>query len=316
MSNQTPNIYKFPKLVEKEFHQLMTTKESFSKNLLSADRHKLETLYDQLQNAWDLNNTHILNDRLQMKYLEVRQTQRIMNQDWTHYEKSIEKELQKDLKAKLKTLEDRTKDLEIKKEISIDIIRAWKDDINKKNLILNEKKENLEKKKQMLTMGSEERLEMKKIMEIQLNEEDEKIKELQKSYEDLLDRISGIRRDQEQLPDKFDKLTGRETKEIEKLVREEEGLSEEFGRKEEAIPGEFKSEESAAQRDFEEERERTNEIIMSKNSSGNTPLHNRIRRLLASRESLDDLEQALSNNKRNRTAWECFKSGAYESWVE
>ena len=130
------------------------------------------------------------------------------------------------------------------------------------------------------------------------------------------DRSERISRDREQLPEKFDKLARRENGEIEKLVREEEGLSEEFRRKEESLPREFESEEITTQRELEAERERANEIIVSKNGSGNTPLHHRIRRLLASRESLDDIEQALINYRRYRQAWDAFRSGAYESWIE
>lgn len=133
----------------------------------------------------------------------------------------------------------------------------------------------------MLTLNSVEKLKMKVLMEAQLNEEDEKIKGLQKNLDDL----SGLNKT---------------------AVKE-------FRRKEESLPREF--EEITTQRELEAERERANEIIVSKNGSGNTPLHYRIRKLLASRESLDDIEQALINYRRYRQPLDAFRSGAYESWI-
>lgn len=141
------------------------------------------------------------------------------------------------------------------------------------------------------------------------------------------DRFEQVGRDEQGLPNrydklrdtisrKFDKLTKSENDEIEKIRRGEESLPTEFRLKEEFIPGEIREEEKLIDAEFEREREQTSKTILSRDSKGNTKLHQRIRGILASRETLNDIEQKQIDCKRNRTAWDYFNKGTYENWVE
>ena len=152
-------------------------------------------------------------------------------------------------------------------------------------------------------------------------------KELRGNIRLANDRIEQFRKEEEELPDRnnklrntvinrFDKLTKSSITEIERIGRVEEELPIEFYYKEESLPGEFREQEEIAITEFERGRKQTSQTILSKDGRGNTRLHQRIRGILASRESLNDIEQEKLYCKRNRSAWNAFKSGAYEHWVE
>jgi len=76
MSKPLPSTYLFPTSLQKEFHQLMKSKENFLKNLPDVERHKLTTLYARLQDVWNQNNIEQLQETLNLKYQELREIQK------------------------------------------------------------------------------------------------------------------------------------------------------------------------------------------------------------------------------------------------
>lgn len=139
--------------------------------------------------------------------------------------------------------------------------------------------------------------------------------------------ISKLEREEDGLPKRFDQsrntiitkfatLEANEKREIEKLEFEEGGLPKEFSEKEGGLPREFEQLENDLRNEFEKSRELSDKIIMSRDGTGNTRLHYRIRGLLEAKQLLHDIGKVQSDNKRNRTAWECFKRGTYKNWIE
>lgn len=114
---------------------------------------------------------------------------------------------------------------------------------------------------------------------------------------------------------RFEQLTSSEKWEIERIEREQGELPAKYQAEEASLPGEFKSEEERLEVEFEGLRKQANEAVKSRSGVGNSDLHQRIRRLLEARDLLNDIEQVQRYNKRNRTAWECFKNSTYENWV-
>jgi len=113
---------------------------------------------------------------------------------------------------------------------------------------------------------------------------------------------------------RFESYTTKENQEIERITDDISELPSRFRSEEEKLPDEFRAEEDKLEREFENLRSESAGTIALRNGKGNTELHARIRRLLETRELLNDIEQIQSNYKRNRQAWESFNSGAYEKW--
>lgn len=139
-------------------------------------------------------------------------------------------------------------------------------------------------------------------------------------------KIAGIEEEETGLPDgnrklrdatigRFEQLTSSEKREIERIEKEQRELPANYEAEEASLPGEFKSEEERLEAEFEGLRKQADEAVKSRSGVGNTELHQRIRGLLEARDLLHDIQTVQLNNKRNRTAWECFKNSTYENWV-
>ena len=155
MSKNALNIYTLSITTQREFHKLMNSKESFSKNLSSAENLKLKILYEQLQKAWNLNNTEELKEDLDKKYNELRLIQNELKKNSKNIEMEFEVELKEILKQEERILEQRKKTLIEKKkniisslkkmkEQSENEIELWKNDILREEQKLKKGKENLE----------------------------------------------------------------------------------------------------------------------------------------------------------------------------
>lgn len=139
--------------------------------------------------------------------------------------------------------------------------------------------------------------------------------------------IDSIQREEDGLPKRFEQLRNstiskfatleaNEKREMEELGFEENGLPKEFEEKEGKLSGEFERDKEQLRIEFERVREEFDKAAQSRDGKGNTKLHFRIRGLLETRKLLDDISEAQSDNRRNRKAWECFKKGTYQNWVD
>src|SRR4051812_7988696 len=91
-------MYQFPLQIQREYHHLMKTKESFSKNLSRAEHLKLVTLYAQLVDVWNQNHTEKLSKELDLKFQELREIQKELESDCKNFKQTIEKSFQEDLR--------------------------------------------------------------------------------------------------------------------------------------------------------------------------------------------------------------------------
>lgn len=171
-SNPTPNMYQLPLEIQKEFHYLMKSKESFSSKLTIAEQRKLETLYAKLINAWSRNRTEELNNSLNKKYNELRKLQESINQDWMKYKTELRLKYLQNLEKEEKNLTKEIADFNQTKE-------TWKEDIIQKETYL-------EKKKRILTgkLSFDTELEnLKKKLEASLNLKRELLKKTKEELE-------------------------------------------------------------------------------------------------------------------------------------
>lgn len=171
-SNPTPNMYQLPLEIQKEFHYLMKSKESFSSKLTIAEQRKLETLYAKLINAWSRNRTEELNNSLNKKYNELRKLQESINQDWMKYKTELRLKYLQNLEKEEKNLTKEIADFNQTKE-------TWKEDIIQKETYL-------EKNKRILTgkLSFDTELEnLKKKLEASLNLKRELLKKTKEELE-------------------------------------------------------------------------------------------------------------------------------------
>jgi hypothetical protein len=127
--------------------------------------------------------------------------------------------------------------------------------------------------------------------------------------------IESIRRQIDGLPERFRGLQDWEAKlsnRSEKLAKGEIARIEKDGNH---LPKRFEDEEERIRNEFAELRERIIIIIKNRDSSGNTELSRTIKTILSSRRIFDDIRKAQLTYNRVRTAWECFKEGAYKNWI-
>lgn len=150
-------------------------------------------------------------------------------------------------------------------------------------------------------------------LRLEIGREELQIKSIEREETGLPERYSQLR---ESTIYGFESYQEYESGEMENLEREQTELPEKFEREEANLPIEFRFKEEELRREFETARERFDQIAEAKDGQGNTQLHFRIRGLLDEFEQLNNIKQAQINLKRNRTAWECFKKGAPESWDE
>lgn len=170
----------------------------------------------------------------------------------------------------------------------------------------------------------------------------DEIRRAQEQFSDLIAeetrKIAEIERAERELTEEFKRQDEIEVRAIETVTREEEqeikriekeieegggrlrvrigALPGIFGEKEKDLAREFGSQEERIRTEFEDTRRRTMEAVMSRTGGGGTNFSFRIRKLLEARKLFNDLEQVQSDNKRNRKAWDCFREGAYESWIK
>ena len=106
MSKKAENTFQLPYQLEREYHLLMKTKESFLKNLTNAECRKLETLYEQLIDVWNQNNIQNLSEVLNQKYQELREIQQLKESTSKDYEQIMNLE-SKTLRAGIRTKVER-----------------------------------------------------------------------------------------------------------------------------------------------------------------------------------------------------------------
>ena len=168
------SIYEFPEEIRTNYMRLMSSKESFLKKLSSAERRTLQTLYDQLTDAWNQNTTKKLNSDLDQKYQELRTMQEELQENCKSYALQYEQELKDQLEIKESILKmDRSQ--------LMSNVLTWKQDIIEREQRLDRKKEKLTAKRSELNANSEV-LEMDqellKVEEEKLRTEEEKLKKL------------------------------------------------------------------------------------------------------------------------------------------
>jgi hypothetical protein len=114
---------------------------------------------------------------------------------------------------------------------------------------------------------------------------------------------------------KFEQRRVATLRRFEQLKRTENEAIERIKGEERDRPGAIKEEEGAIEREFEELRKQSDQIITSRDSTGNSELPRRIKNILQTREILSNYPQVYNAYKRARTAWDSFNSGAYENWI-
>ncbi len=230
MNTKAPLTYQFPIEKQREYFQLIKSKEDFSKKLTNAEQHKLEILYAQLHDAWNQNRSETLNAQLQQKYIELREIQRTIDYDLAKFEMIVEAELKIDIEQKLTKLIKEEQDLtseeknfeqekkkrrtalEMKKENLNGNIQLWKEDIILKEENLKQKSMNLTREENLL------KAEEKKLEDL-LNQKNLLIKkkeETSNSLDSLLTQHSNYLKNQRE------KLQIALNKREEKLKQEEE----------------------------------------------------------------------------------------------
>lgn len=105
MSKKSLTTFEFPKEIQREYHLLTKSKDSFTKKLSDAEFHKLETLYAQLNDAWSQNHTGKLMRQLDQKYQELREIQKAIESDFSEYRKKSMTKYTTDLEQKERNLE-------------------------------------------------------------------------------------------------------------------------------------------------------------------------------------------------------------------
>lgn len=189
MSKKGLNTYQLPHQVQREYHQLMNSKENFKKNLSPAEQHKLETLYAQLKDVWNQNLIESLKTSLEKKYQELREIQTLIEQDWTKYEKIVEQELKVTIQQYSRQLEKGETNLKEKQKLLNKNIETWKADIIKSqeklqlrtknlNLEFNQKLKKVQEQEKQLNIEEEKLKEIKNLNSETLNLEEKQIQEL------------------------------------------------------------------------------------------------------------------------------------------
>ncbi|WP_192823922.1 hypothetical protein [Rufibacter sp. LB8] len=104
--------------------------------------------------------------------------------------------------------------------------------------------------------------------------------------------------------EQFAQLENAEGREIERIKESGRDLPATFGREGEDLEARYR-----------ELRASTARTVESRDVSGGTELSRRVKRTLQSGSLLADFQQNLEHFKRNKRAWECFKSGTFKSWI-
>ncbi len=149
MSKKSLTTFEFPKEIQREFHLLMKSKDSFSKKITDAEHRKLETLYAQLNDAWNQNLTGKLMMTLDQKFQELRETQRAIESDFSEYRRELMTKYTTDLEEKGRALELKKMAFEKQKTGFFDFLNKCGNDIKEKEKNWTLQKENSMQELQM-----------------------------------------------------------------------------------------------------------------------------------------------------------------------
>ena len=143
MSKSKPTTYSYPKEVEREYHLLMNSRESFLKqsNLTNAERSNLTILYERLISAWARNHIELLNMQLSSKYDGLRRMQHELAENCEAFRNELDKQLKANIEQKREILIERRSNLAKANEHLQENLRVWKEDIEQKQASLLQHKE-------------------------------------------------------------------------------------------------------------------------------------------------------------------------------
>lgn len=178
MSSKKASIYNYPHQMEREYYLLMKSRITFSKNLSSVEQRKLNTLYEELESAWNQNNIELLNSTLNRKYKGLRILQSELNQNKKNIEVLVEQIGNQEIESNWRGLKMKRQNLRAKKEILEKNLKTWSQDIIQKEAKLMTSKEMLMKNQEIFS-------EQKNKVDLALKEEDLKITELENEYQKI-----------------------------------------------------------------------------------------------------------------------------------
>ena len=307
MSKNALTIYTPPITTQRELHKLMNSKESFSKNLSSAENLKLKILYEQLQKVWNLNNTKELKENLDKNYNELRLIQNELKKNSKNIEMEFEDELkenlnqeEREIKLREKILTEKKKNLtyslETMKEQSKSEVLLWKNDILNEEQKLKKGKENLVNQSAKLNS-----------LNLQKKNIEKKEKEFQKQLQEL-EREKKITSKLENnylknIKDYKTSNTSGINNRLLKFNQKKEDFQHYLNKKKENLNLNLKEFEKA---EFAE--------IKKSDNKGESEFSQRLKRILIARSVFNDWNERENTLKRNRTALECFRKGTYKNW--
>ena len=143
MSKSKPTTYSYPQEVEREYHLLMNSRESFLKqsNLTNAERSNLTILYERLISAWVRNHIELLNMQLSSKYDGLRRMQNELAENGDNFRNELDNQLKTSIERKRESLIARQNSLAKANERLQENLRIWKDDIEQRQVSLSQHKE-------------------------------------------------------------------------------------------------------------------------------------------------------------------------------
>src|SRR5690606_39079921 len=169
-AKQTPNTYEFPLELQKEYWNLMKSKNEFLKKTSTVAKRDLITRYELLENAFNQNRTEELNTTLNRKYQELRMLQNELNKNSKTWKEDMMKKYMLQLRVNMNQLNFKKSSLEKKKAIFEEKLKTWKQDILTK-------KENLSKKTETYQELSANTLSLEKLRkELEDSLESEKLR--------------------------------------------------------------------------------------------------------------------------------------------
>ena len=239
MNKNLPSTFQFPYQLQLEYNLLMKSKGIFLRKQLNADPHKLETLYEQLINAWNQNHTEALNKTLDLKYQELRRIQNLIESNGTAYKAEEEQRFRihiatkyQELKEEEKTSRDhitiksqeltqKLNDLEMRRNDFKGAVEIWKTDINerKANLIL--RLAEFEDQQALLT-------DLEKLLDKLLQEKDSLLNQLTESKQTWMKNCEILDQQKTSLGSVLEKLKKKQLKVLKKIDQTKSNKSAEY----------------------------------------------------------------------------------------
>lgn len=145
MKKEQPDTYQFPVEIQKRFYRLINSKDDFLRNLSTAERRKLETLYAQLNAAWKANNTDQLSSTLTRKYHELRTSQHELNNNCSAFRHHTRSGLKKQFVAAYSHLQKRQEECHRRSVQLKQDVKTWKDDIIRRDTNWSVQKQNIDR---------------------------------------------------------------------------------------------------------------------------------------------------------------------------